>query len=98
MLCCAVLLLQVIAAGCPIDPYSATKDFGCSRLQTPSGCYQPCSNTWHHFVPLSLMLCCAVLLLQVIAAGCPINHYSGTKGGGCTPLVLAASKGQTKVS
>jgi hypothetical protein len=35
--------------------------------------------------------------MQVIAAGCPINSYNGVKGSGCTPLVLAASKGQTKV-
>lgn len=33
----------------------------------------------------------------MIKAGCPVNWYNGTKGNGCTPLVLAASKGQLKV-
>jgi hypothetical protein len=37
-------------------------------------------------------------MLQLIDAGCPLNTYNGAKGAGCTPLTLAASKGQTKVS
>jgi hypothetical protein len=41
--------------------------------------------------------CCCLSTCQVIAAGCPVNCYNGTKGSGCTPLVLASSKGQVKV-
>eukprot|EP00775_Hariotina_reticulata_P004228 gene4228-4477_t len=37
------------------------------------------------------------LVHQVIKAGCPLNSYNGTKGSGCTPLVLAASKNNIKV-
>jgi hypothetical protein len=39
----------------------------------------------------------AVVYQQVVDAGCPLNPYNGVKGGGCTPLVLASSRGNTKV-
>lgn len=37
-------------------------------------------------------------VLQVIAAGCPINTYNGMDGIGATPLVLAVDHCQSKVS
>jgi hypothetical protein len=39
----------------------------------------------------------AELVQQIVDAGCPLNPYNGTKGSGCTPLVLASSRGNTKV-
>ncbi|WIA18829.1 hypothetical protein OEZ85_003509 [Tetradesmus obliquus] len=38
------------------------------------------------------------LVKQVVDAGCPLNPYNGVKGAGCTPLVLASSRGNTKVA
>lgn len=81
-----LLLLLHVTASFLCVPTALDVD-GCRFAAEAVEQYSPRAALW-----------CAVPLLQVIAAGCPINHYSGTKGGGCTPLVLAASKGQTKVA
>lgn len=56
-------------------------------LQDQVGVHRPTSLTCQH----------SWCVPQVIAAGCPLNAYNGTKGNGCTPLVLSACRGQLKV-